>query len=784
MSGGSIAGYNVGVSIAASGTVINQGSIATGNTSGSGYAYGSTGFTATTAGVILAGGEVYNGPHGIIASYLEGAAVGGGGSVINAGTIAAASNQHGFGVVLTAGGSVTNAQTGTIIAGSNGVLTFGEAATVANQGVIYSKYNLGVGLIAGGLLSNASTGTISGYSDGVAADGSIASTIINAGLLYGYRSSGAFLGDGGSVTNSGSIQGNYFGVEFGQGSGSLLNMATISSSATLSATNQATFSSAGVQLASGGVVTNAAGGQIASHWMGVQIGSSLSSSVGGTVVNYGTIRAADALGDGAGVWLHGPGAITNASGGLITGGGFGIVAYYQTTVVNQGTVFGTEFSFDAARSGFADRIIDLPGGVFQGTVTGGNTLGSAVYSTLELASGASTGTIVNLGTFTDFGRIALDAGATWSLGGSILAGITMAFGGTNASLILASPSAAAATISGFTNSDTLVLAGITDVTGLHFGADNVLHVAETSGPGLTLQFDAQPDLSFIEVDGATDIYVPCFLPGTHILTDRGEVVVEKLQVGDTVVTHGGAKRRLCWIGRGRALAARGRRNAATPVIVRKGALADNVPHHDLRITKGHSLYLDSVLIPAEFLINHRSILWDDRAQEVTVFHLELDAHDVLIANGAAAESYRDDGNRWLFQNANGGWDQPPKPPCAPVLTGGALVDTIWHRLLGRAGPRPGVPLTDDPDLHLLVDGERLDAHEVSGTAHVFRLVRPPGSIRNRLPRSGPIGTWTGARFSLTWYCGKAYRGAAGQQVHPVECQRPAAGRRLPCLRGG
>jgi hypothetical protein len=158
-------------------------------------------------------------------------------------------------------------------------------------------------------------------------------------------------------------------------------------------------------------------------------------------------------------------------------------------------------------------------------------------------------------------------------------------------------------------------------------------------------------------------------------------------------------------------------------------LADNVPHHDLHITKGHSLYLDGVLIPAEFLVNHRSILWDDRAQEVTVFHLELDAHDVLVANGAPAESYRDDGNRWLFQNASAGWDQSPKAPFAPVLTGGALVDSLWSRLLCRAGPRPGLPLTDDPDLHLLVDGQRVESQVRSSQVQVFRLVCPPHSVR-------------------------------------------------------
>ena len=169
--------------------------------------------------------------------------------------------------------------------------------------------------------------------------------------------------------------------------------------------------------------------------------------------------------------------------------------------------------------------------------------------------------------------------------------------------------------------------------------------------------DYTGDRFAFQSDGGNGVLmdIACFLPGTLIRTDKGEVAVEALKTGDTVMTLHGHRRKLCWIGRGKALATRGRRGAATPIIVRKGALDDNIPHSDLRITKGHALYIDGVLIPAEFLVNHRSIHWDDRAQEVTVFHLELDAHDVLVANGAAAESYRDDGNRWLFQNANTGW---------------------------------------------------------------------------------------------------------------------------------
>ena len=149
-----------------------------------------------------------------------------------------------------------------------------------------------------------------------------------------------------------------------------------------------------------------------------------------------------------------------------------------------------------------------------------------------------------------------------------------------------------------------------------------------------------------------------------------------------MLTATGAVQPIVWIGTGRVLATR----EASTVIVRKGALAHNVPSRDLHVTKGHSLFIDGALIPVEFLLNHRSIVWDDRAREVEIYHIELARHDVLIADGAPAESYRNDGNRWLFSNANPGWERSPQPPCAPIRTGGPLVDAVWRRLLHRAAP--------------------------------------------------------------------------------------------------
>jgi collagen type I/II/III/V/XI/XXIV/XXVII alpha len=257
-------------------------------------------------------------------------------------------------------------------------------------------------------------------------------------------------------------------------------------------------------------------------------------------------------------------------------------------------------------------------------------------------------------------------------------------------------------------------------------------LAKVGYEGVSNGFDT---VTFSALDGVQsgretiNVAVVCFAAGTCIATPGGDVPVEQLAVGDSVLTLSGKARPITWIGTGQVKTTRGQRNAATPVIVGKGAIADNVPSRDLHVTKGHSLYIDGVLIPVEFLVNHRSIIWDDHAQEITIYHVELDMHDILLANGAPAESYRDDGNRWLFQNGNTGWTGTAQAPCAPVLTGGPVVDAVWRRLLDRSGPRPGVVVTGDPDLHLVVDAVRLDAASRSDAVYVFRLPARRFSVR-------------------------------------------------------
>jgi hypothetical protein len=190
----------------------------------------------------------------------------------------------------------------------------------------------------------------------------------------------------------------------------------------------------------------------------------------------------------------------------------------------------------------------------------------------------------------------------------------------------------------------------------------------------------------VTVDG-----IPCYCRGTLILTDQGEVVVEELQIGNRLITHSGAGRPLKWIGRrsySRRFAARNRE--VLPVMIRAGALAEGLPRRDLFVSPLHAMYIDKVLIPAAALVNGISILQVETVDQVEYFHLELETHDIIIAEGAALESFVDDDSRGMFHNA-AEYEalypaalRLPARYCAPRVEDGAAFETVRRRLAARA----------------------------------------------------------------------------------------------------
>jgi hypothetical protein len=143
-------------------------------------------------------------------------------------------------------------------------------------------------------------------------------------------------------------------------------------------------------------------------------------------------------------------------------------------------------------------------------------------------------------------------------------------------------------------------------------------------------------------DGGEDHH--CFLKGTRIRTPDGERKIEDLRSGDLVVTVSGEAKPIRGIWRQR-YERRGERRWSrhvAPVRIARSALGSNLPARDLFVSPGHALYLDGVLVGAMDLINHLTITRHnvEELREIEYFHVKLDRHDVIYAEGATCETMR------------------------------------------------------------------------------------------------------------------------------------------------
>ena len=267
------------------------------------------------------------------------------------------------------------------------------------------------------------------------------------------------------------------------------------------------------------------------------------------------------------------------------------------------------------------------------------------------------------------GTIAVDTGAL-SIGATGTIELTApttaneSFTGAGGTLILDQNTGNAGTISGFSASDTLLFSALTFAKSIvpTLSVGNVLNLVENGAtvaslqlnPGesfLNDQFNVQPVNSGTST--AVTLTVACFVDGTAIRTEAGDRPVEALRVGDKVPTVIGGVGRVVWVGHRQVDCAR-HPNPETvwPVRVTKDAFGPGLPGRDLWLSPDHAVYVDEVLIPIRRLMNGVSIRQEQRPN-VTYHHIELEHHDVLLAEGLPAESYLDIGDRPDFWSAGG-----------------------------------------------------------------------------------------------------------------------------------
>ncbi|TBX27786.1 Hint domain-containing protein, partial [Nioella sediminis] len=84
-----------------------------------------------------------------------------------------------------------------------------------------------------------------------------------------------------------------------------------------------------------------------------------------------------------------------------------------------------------------------------------------------------------------------------------------------------------------------------------------------------------------------------------------------------------------------------------------GSLGNGLPHTDLMVTADHGMLVDGVVCHAGALVNDTTITrvpLSEMGETYTVYHIETEEHEIILANGAPAETFIDNVSRRVFDN--------------------------------------------------------------------------------------------------------------------------------------
>jgi hypothetical protein len=167
----------------------------------------------------------------------------------------------------------------------------------------------------------------------------------------------------------------------------------------------------------------------------------------------------------------------------------------------------------------------------------------------------------------------------------------------------------------------------------------------------------------------------CFLKGTKISTPSGDRLVQDLQIGDEVQTLAGRKT-IKWIGYNKFTKAESRawQDGVMPIRVAPFAINEHSPYRDLYLSPEHCVFFNEALIPVKYLVNETSIAQGTPSEisALEYYHVELDTHEVIYAEGALVESYigshRDNFSNFVqYERLYGPEHRHQVTPVAPIL---------------------------------------------------------------------------------------------------------------------
>ncbi|WP_370250973.1 Hint domain-containing protein [Nioella sp.] len=182
------------------------------------------------------------------------------------------------------------------------------------------------------------------------------------------------------------------------------------------------------------------------------------------------------------------------------------------------------------------------------------------------------------------------------------------------------------------------------------GAANGLTSTDVGQAGYNRSLETTDGGATYYVQSPNSGTIPCLTKGTRVQTSNGQVKVEDLEPGMRLLTVDGGYAPLRMILRKAIPRAEFLKNEnLAPVRIKAGALGLGLPKADLLVSRQHRMLVSSpivkrmfgetdVLIAAIRLTELPGVYVDTSVADVEYFHLLMDQHRVIFAEGAPTES--------------------------------------------------------------------------------------------------------------------------------------------------
>jgi hypothetical protein len=143
----------------------------------------------------------------------------------------------------------------------------------------------------------------------------------------------------------------------------------------------------------------------------------------------------------------------------------------------------------------------------------------------------------------------------------------------------------------------------------------------------------------------------CFYAGASLATEDGVIAVEDIVAGTLLKTASGEILPVRWLGYTHVSTLFADPLRVLPIRIKTGALGENLPERDLLVSPDHAMFIGGVLVQAGAMVNGISIVRESNVPETfNYYHVELATHELLLAEGAPAESFIDNVDRFNFAN--------------------------------------------------------------------------------------------------------------------------------------